>query len=107
MRGHPAVLHASSVKPDNTKQSEEKRGTVGAKVSARRKMPWLQLAPRQIQTPQEGMQQRRGKTGGSEGVGEKTEANKGTELKVRDNRKQYVQMSSMIVDVRWKGIWQN
>lgn len=31
------MSHASSVKPDNTKQSEEKRGTVGAKVSVEKK----------------------------------------------------------------------
>lgn len=36
------MSHASSAKPDNTKQSEEKRGTVGAKVGAERKMPGLQ-----------------------------------------------------------------
>lgn len=36
------MSHASSAKPDNTKQSEEKHGTVGAKVAPERKMPGLQ-----------------------------------------------------------------
>lgn len=38
---------------------------------------------------------------------ERRQANKGTELKVRDNRKQYVQMSFMIAEVRWESMWQN
>lgn len=40
-------------------------------------------------------------------IGDKREANKGTGLKVRDNRKQYVQMSFTIADVRWESTWQN
>lgn len=76
------MSHASSAQPDNTKQSEEKRGTVGAKVGTERKMPGFQPRSTADTNSSRGnaiKEREDGRKRGGKRI--EREANKGTELK--------------------------